>query len=33
MIKEGVDDVFITKDGQKTSRVLGWVTSHDLLNK
>jgi len=33
MIKEGVDDVFITNDGQKTSRVLGWVTSHDLLNK
>jgi hypothetical protein len=33
MTDQGVDDLFITKDGQKTSRVLGWVTSHDLLKK
>jgi hypothetical protein len=33
MTKEGVDDVFITKDGQKTSRVLGWVAAHDLLKQ
>ena len=33
MAREGVDDVFITKDGQKTGRVLGWATTHDLLKK
>jgi hypothetical protein len=33
MAKEGVDDVFITKDGQPNSRVLGWATSHDLSAK
>jgi len=31
MTKEGVDDLFITKDGQKTSPVLGWVAAQDLL--
>ncbi len=31
MKREGVDDLFITKDGQNTSRVLGWVAAHDLL--
>ena len=33
MAKEKVDDLFITKDGQPTSRVLGWVASHDLRPK
>ncbi|MEK7996356.1 MAG: hypothetical protein AAB403_21360, partial [Planctomycetota bacterium] len=30
MAKDRVDDVFITKDGQGTSRVLGWVTASSL---
>jgi hypothetical protein len=29
MAKERVDDLFVTKDGQK-GRVLGWAASHDL---
>ena len=33
MKKEGVDDLFITKGGQATSRVLGWVSKNDLYNK
>ena len=33
MKREGVDDLFITSDGQPTSRVLGWVATQDLLNK
>jgi hypothetical protein len=33
MTKEGVDDLFITKDGQKESPVLGWVTTNDLIKK
>ncbi len=33
MTKEKIDDLFITKDGQKTSQVLGWVATHDLLGK
>lgn len=33
MRREGVDDLFITSDGLKTSRVLGWVAAHDLLKK
>lgn len=30
MAKERVDDVFVTQDGQKASRVLGWVTASSL---
>jgi hypothetical protein len=33
MTKEKIDDLFITKDGQPTSRVIGWVSGHDLLKK
>jgi hypothetical protein len=33
MTKEGVDDLFITKDGQSTSPVLGWVATQDLLGQ
>jgi len=31
MKREGVDDLFITADGQRTGRVLGWVAQRDLL--
>jgi len=31
MKKAGVDDLFVTKDGQKSSRVLGWLATADLL--
>lgn len=33
MKKAGIDDLFITKDGQSSSRVLGWVATPDLLKK
>jgi hypothetical protein len=33
MVKKGVDDVFVTKDGQDTSPTLGWAASNDLLSK
>jgi hypothetical protein len=33
MVQKGVDDLFVTKDGQDTSPTLGWATSNDLLSK
>jgi hypothetical protein len=33
MKKAKIDDLFITKDGQSSSRVLGWVATNDLLKK
>lgn len=33
MKKARIDDLFITKDGQSSSRVLGWVATADLLKK
>jgi hypothetical protein len=33
MTKKKVDDLFITKDRNPTSRVLGWVAGYDFLKK
>jgi hypothetical protein len=33
MVQKGVDDLFVTKDGQDTSPTLGWAASNDLLSK
>jgi hypothetical protein len=33
MDQKQIDDLFITRDGQKTSKVVGWVAKQDLLKK